>query len=553
MQRRLPDQVIVVIDHNEDLLRRSRATFPSDVEVLANEEVAGLSGARNTGVRVATGDVVAFLDDDAEAEPGWLEGLLAEYLPHVVGAGGAALPVWPRSGRPRWFPHEFDWVVGCSYRGLPDTVAPQRNLIGAAMSFRRSVFDEVGDFDTDMGRLGTIPLGCEETEFALRVRKTFTGTELVHVPLAVVNHHVGAERTKVRYFLRRCFAEGVSKAAVAQRAGSEQALASERMYVRSTLPSGIQGGLRAGFRGDLGGFARSVMIVAGLLTTTVGYLSGYLSPRARRSQRQSKDTTVEPTEGRRLFATFGYLLSKSGATAVIGLIYWSLATHLFRAQEVGLAAAASSTAFFLAAMGVLGIAILLLAELKSIDEASRRVVVTTGIGVACLVVLAISIGAMFLSPILGKSLRIIGHDPVTAALFIAGGVATVATITFDNVAIGLNRGSAQLTRGIVASVLKVACLALLVFLGTRTTAGLMLSWAAGLAISFLVCLPMLRLERVRRGDGGISQRIALIRRYGMLSLNHHALESVDQLSFIHCPSDGRPPHRSSASRLLHHR
>ncbi len=528
-QRRRPDQLVVVIDHNDELLLRAQSAFQSDVKVVANAEVTGLSGARNTGLRLATGDVVAFLDDDAEADPGWLEELLAHYLPDVVGAGGAALPVWPGSARPRWFPEEFDWVVGCSYRGLPDTVAPQRNLIGAAMSFRRSAFDEVGEFDPDMGRLGTIPLGCEETEFSLRVRTAFTGAELVYVPRAKVHHHVGTERTKVRYFLRRCFAEGVSKAAVTRRAGSEQALASERTYVRSTLPRGVLSGLRAVLRGDLGGFARSVMIVVGLLATT----AGYLSPRAWRSQRQAVDSTHEPTEKRRLFANFAYLASKQGVTAVIGLIYWSLATHLFRTQDVGLAAAASSTSFFLAALGVLGIAVLLLAELKSIDEASRRVVVTTGIAVASLVVLVLSIGTMVLSPVLGKSLRIIADDPVTSALFIIGGVATVATITFDNTAIGLNRGSAQLTRGIIASVLKVACLGILVFAGSRTTAGLMFSWAGGLVISFLICLPMLRLARSHPGKGGLNQRLALIRRYGMLSLNHHALNlSINSASFV---------------------
>jgi GT2 family glycosyltransferase len=278
VQKHHPAQVIVVIDHNEDLLRRARAALPGDVEVVANAEDTGLSGARNTGVRVAWSDVVAFLDDDAEAEPDWLQELVGHYRPHVAGTGGVALPVWPGSARPGWFPQEFDWVVGCSYRGLPDTVAPQRNLIGAAMSFRRLLFDEVGYFDTAMGRIGTLPLGCEETEFALRVREAFTGTELVHVPFARVHHHVGAERTKIRYFLRRCHAEGISKAAVAQRAGSEQALASERDYVRSTLPKGVLDGLRAGLRGDAGGFARSVMIVLGLLTTT----AGYVSPRVRR-------------------------------------------------------------------------------------------------------------------------------------------------------------------------------------------------------------------------------------------------------------------------------
>jgi glycosyltransferase involved in cell wall biosynthesis len=281
VQRHRPDQLVVVIDHNPQLLRKAQATFPGDVEVLANAESRGLSGARNTGVRATRSDVVAFLDDDAEAEPDWLQELLGHYLPDVVGAGGVASPVWPGNGRPLWLPEEFDWVVGCSYRGLPETVAPQRNLIGAAMSFRRSLFDEVGAFDTAMGRIGTLPLGCEETEFALRVREAFPGTELVHVPLARVRHHVGVERTKVRYFLRRCYAEGISKAAVAQRAGSEHALATERTYVRSTLPTGVLHGLRDGLRGDAGGFARSLMIVIGLATTTVGYLL----PRARRLER----------------------------------------------------------------------------------------------------------------------------------------------------------------------------------------------------------------------------------------------------------------------------
>ncbi|MGB7052969.1 MAG: glycosyltransferase family 2 protein [Acidimicrobiales bacterium] len=273
-QRRPPDQCLVVIDHNPQLLRRARSALGSDIDVLASIDPRGLSGARNAGVRHAKCDVVAFLDDDAEADPGWLEELLAQYRPHVAGAGGVAVPVWPERDRPRWFPPEFDWVVGCSYRGLPNIVTPQRNLLGTTMSFRRSVFDRVGSFDTALGRLGSVPLGCEETEFALRLQRILVGAQLLHVPPAVVRHHVAAERATVPYFLRRCYAEGISKAAVAQRAGGEQALSSERRYVLSTLPRGVADGLCAGFRGDLGGFARSAMVCIGLITTIVGYLVG---------------------------------------------------------------------------------------------------------------------------------------------------------------------------------------------------------------------------------------------------------------------------------------
>ncbi len=274
-QHRMPDQCVVVIDHNEQLLRRARMSLSDDVEVVANQERQGLSGARNTGVRVARSDVVAFLDDDAEADPRWLEQLLAQYkVPCVVGAGGRAVAVWP-GRRPKWMPTEFDWVVGCSYTGLPETVAPVRNLLGASMSFRRYLFDQFGGFDTDMGRQGVLPLGCEETEFAIRVRRNIAGAEIVHVPGAIVRHHVEQERVRIGYFLNRCYSEGMSKAAVTRREGANAALSTERSYVASTLSRGIIAGICDGFRGDAGGFARSIVIVIGFITTTAGYLVGY--------------------------------------------------------------------------------------------------------------------------------------------------------------------------------------------------------------------------------------------------------------------------------------
>src|SRR5579863_4698407 len=123
VQSRRPDQVIVVVDHNDDLLTLARSELPAWVQVVPNAEPSGLAGARNTGVRLATGDVVAFLDDDAEAAPTWLEELVRHYDDHrVVGTSGLVSAAWPEGRRPRWLPPEFDWVVGCSYRGLPDAV-----------------------------------------------------------------------------------------------------------------------------------------------------------------------------------------------------------------------------------------------------------------------------------------------------------------------------------------------------------------------------------------------------------------------------------------------
>jgi O-antigen/teichoic acid export membrane protein len=227
-------------------------------------------------------------------------------------------------------------------------------------------------------------------------------------------------------------------------------------------------------------------------------------------------------ELRRLFTTFGYLVAKQGATAVLGLAFWAVSTHLFPAGDVGVAAAASSTASFLGAIGALGIPLLLLAELDSMPAAVRRVAFSTGTYIACLAVLVLSLVTLALSPFLGGSLKIIGAAPVTAALFVIGAVATMATLVFDNVAIAVHRGSAQLWRGSLNSVLKLAIVGALVLAGTRTASGLLFAWAVALVAS-LACLTMLRLEPAPAGEGSLGHRVALVRRYGVLSLKHHVL------------------------------
>lgn len=269
-----PCEVVVVIDHNDDLLIRARRKL-ARARVVANEESHGLSGARNTGIRHATGEIIAFLDDDARARPGWLRSLARAFAdPTVIGAGGVALPVW-ESRAPAWIPPEFLWVVGCSYRGLPSKRSEIRNPIGANMAFRRSVLESVGGFTDGLGRVGRTPLGCEETELSIRARAA-TGGRIVQIPSAEVEHRVSPDRICWRYFRRRCWAEGLSKAAVARSVGSGAALDRERAYVTRTLPTGVVRGLADAFSGDLSGVGRSGAIVAGLMITVTGYLLGLL-------------------------------------------------------------------------------------------------------------------------------------------------------------------------------------------------------------------------------------------------------------------------------------
>lgn len=272
-------EVIVVIDHNTRLFERARAAFRElpTVTVLESDADPGLSGARNVGVTRASAEVVAFMDDDAVASARWLEFLTRHYAdPLVVGVGGAIHPRWVTK-RPRSFPPEFDWVVGCTYRGLPERTQAVRNMIGANMSFRRPVFDLVGGFRSDIGRIGTKPLGGEETELCLRVRARLPSSRIVYEPLAVVEHVVPAERGTWSYFVSRCYSEGWSKARVSQLAGRRDGLETERRYVTRTLPQALTANLRAVFvRRDLGGLGRATRVVVGVLAATGGYAAGMI-------------------------------------------------------------------------------------------------------------------------------------------------------------------------------------------------------------------------------------------------------------------------------------
>jgi GT2 family glycosyltransferase len=271
-QRVRPEQIVLVIDHNAELLDRATAAF-TDVTVLPNAGPRGLSGARNTGLAASRGDVVAFLDDDAEAENDWLDRLVQHYAdPHVIGVGGRAEPVWDRVP-PRWFPAEFLWVVGCSFTGQPTQVSPVRNMLGCNMSFRRAAMDGAGGFDPALGRIGTVPVGCEETEFCIRLRGRHASAEILYEPAAGVRHLVTTERATWRYFRRRCYSEGRSKAVVTQLAGAESGLSAERDYTRSTLPRGVARELRGSVT-DPAALLRAATIVAGLAITASGYLSG---------------------------------------------------------------------------------------------------------------------------------------------------------------------------------------------------------------------------------------------------------------------------------------
>lgn len=261
------DQVIVTVDHNDTLYADLQGTLDSRTVLAKNAFQRGLSGARNTGSDLATTDIIVFLDDDAALQPGALEAVRSAFADDsVISIGGAIKANWESGVPPRWFPAEFNWVVGCDYRGLPAHGSPIRNPIGAAMAVRRDALARIGGFSRDLGRVGHLPAGCEETLMGVLLHQHFPQQKIIRHTDFRVTHHVSVERATPRYFARRCYQEGRSKAALTRISGQRAALSSERSYTTRILPTGLWQARRHP--------TRMLALIVGFTLTATGFVTG---------------------------------------------------------------------------------------------------------------------------------------------------------------------------------------------------------------------------------------------------------------------------------------
>ncbi len=314
-------EIIIVIDNNPALLARVREALP-DVIAEENSGGRGAGQARNRAVGLASGSIIAFLDDDAVATPEWIERAKAAFEnPQVIGVGGTIEPIW-EEGRPRWMAEEFYWTLGCTYPGLPTEPAPIRNLIAANMFVRREAFLELGGFRAGFGKTGTRS-GTEETDLCIRANQRWLESVWLHDPRVAVRHRVSGSRSRLSYFISRCYDEGIAKASIVEFVGGRDGLAAERFYTARILPRGFVRGLTAGLRGDAAGLARSASIVAGLTATVAGYLVGEVALRRGSAPTGNSADLGETQAGARGANGGGVLVIGSGTHFISGVSHYT--------------------------------------------------------------------------------------------------------------------------------------------------------------------------------------------------------------------------------------
>lgn len=175
-----------------------------------NDENQGISHSRTRGAEIATGDVVAFIDDDAVAEDDWVAELARVYEEtDALAVGGHVAPDWVTE-KPDFFPAEFYWLVGCDERGMGEHMEELRNTYGSNISFRREVFLNVGGYDENTGRHGDRHIQAHEAPVCIRIANKY-GRGVIYNTDAVVHHKLFDYRGDFQWLVFRSFWQGYSK------------------------------------------------------------------------------------------------------------------------------------------------------------------------------------------------------------------------------------------------------------------------------------------------------------------------------------------------------
>ena len=211
-QTYLNTETIFVVEHSYELLGKVNSYAVElnilHLKVFFNDGEPGLSAARNVGIKAASGDIIAFVDDDVLLYPDWAEKMVKAFCNDcIIGITGPALPLWEDASM-AWFPQEFYWIISCTAWDDENRVKEVRNAWGMNMSFKREAFEKAGLFSNEFG-FHKGPM-AEDNEFSLRIKEK-TGKKIFYCPDVKLWHRVHKYRLSQKFIKERSYWIGYSR------------------------------------------------------------------------------------------------------------------------------------------------------------------------------------------------------------------------------------------------------------------------------------------------------------------------------------------------------
>jgi glycosyltransferase involved in cell wall biosynthesis len=216
---KVPDEVqleVIVVDNNSsdetyDVYESVRNQLSSQNLLFKYvfEQQQGLSHARNTGQRLASGDYILYIDDECILPYNYIQRaylILSEFKPAMLGGPfyGKFLP----DVTSKWYKESF----GNSYildRNLKDGAIKTDFLSGGNMIIRKDVFAKIGEFKTNLGMVGGVIDYGEEQDFQKRLRLKLLDEEIYYYKALYVYHYIRIEKMAVRYLVKDAIARGI--------------------------------------------------------------------------------------------------------------------------------------------------------------------------------------------------------------------------------------------------------------------------------------------------------------------------------------------------------
>jgi hypothetical protein len=272
----------IVVDNGSSDGSAEMAETEFGARVIRNRENRGFCAANNQGFAAARGEFLALLNNDAEADPGWLAALHQACSRRPgVGMAASKVLVWEDPGRIDKAGHAI-WPdgqnrgrgSGAADRGQYDREEDVLWPDGCACMYRREMIEQIGGFDEDFFAYG------DDAELGLRAR--IAGWTCIYTPRAVVRHHRGS--TLGKDSARRLSLIERNRVLLALKLFPWSLLCLNPFYAAARMAAGIQ----AAFRGE--GETAYFPGLRGKLTMALALLRGdwqalWMAPRMLRKRR----------------------------------------------------------------------------------------------------------------------------------------------------------------------------------------------------------------------------------------------------------------------------